>query len=86
MATSLGGERQRAYLGFYADDFPDFNRNKHQWSDYKTRVNNSKRWIEVSTSELSFFAGPKQPELLTVRYYQDYKSSNYRWSGWKEQL
>jgi hypothetical protein len=21
-----------------------------------------------------------------VRYYQDYKSSNYRWSGWKEQL
>lgn len=75
-----------AYLSYYADDFSDFSRNKGQWSDYKSRVNDGKRWIEVDTSNVSFFADLKQPELVTVRYYQDYRSSNYRWSGWKEQL
>lgn len=75
-----------AYLGFYADDFSDFRRNKRQWSDYKSRVNNGKRWIEVSASNLSFYADLKQPDLVTVRYYQDYASNNYRWHGWKEQL
>jgi len=75
----------KSYLGFYADDFSDFNRNKAQWSEYKGRVNNSKRWIEVSASKVSLFADLKNPELVTVRYYQDYKSNNYRWSGWKEQ-
>ena len=75
-----------AYLGFYARDFSDFIRNKSQWDEYKTRVNNSKRWITVETSNVSFFTDLKQPEIVTIRYYQDYKSSNYNWRGWKEQL
>ena len=29
---------------------------------------------------------PDSPELVTVRYYQDYNSNNYTWHGWKEQL
>jgi len=35
---------------------------------------------------VSYFADLKQPELVTVRYYQIYNSSNYKWRGWKEQL
>jgi len=35
---------------FYADDFTDFRRNKRQWSDYKSRVNNGKEWIEIDVS------------------------------------
>lgn len=61
-------------------------RNKTQWSDYKSRVNNGKNWIEVEASKISFYADLEQPELVTVRYYQNYKSSNYQWRGWKEQL
>lgn len=75
-----------AYLAFYAEDFYDFNRHKNQWSDYKSRVNNGKSWIKVETSKVSFYADLKQSELVTVRYYQDYQSSNYNWRGWKEQL
>lgn len=75
-----------AYLSFYAEDFSDFSRNRAQWADYKTRVNNGKRWIEVEASQFSFFADHNQPELVTVRFYQDYSSSNYQWRGWKEQL
>ena len=74
-----------AYLAFYADDFSDFSRNKRQWSDYKSRVNDGKRWIEVGASQVSLFADPRQPELVTLRYYQDYSSNNYSWRGWKEQ-
>lgn len=73
------------YLSYYASDFSDFSRNKQQWSDYKSRANNGKRWIEVEARQVSFYADLEQPELVTVRYYQDYKSSNYNWSGWKEQ-
>ena len=74
------------YLGFYAGDFSDFIRNKTQWDEYKTRVNNGKRWISVETSNVSFFTDLKQPDMVTIRYYQDYRSSNYNWRGWKEQL
>ena len=76
----------RTYLGFYANDFSDFRRNKQQWDEYKSRINNSKRWIEVDTSNASFFADLNEPNLVTVRFLQDYKSSNYNWQGWKEQL
>ena len=75
-----------AYLSWYAEDFSDFSRNKRQWSQYKSRVNDSKRWIDVQASQVSFFADLVHPELVTVRYYQDYESSNYTWRGWKEQL
>lgn len=59
-----------AYLGFYANDFSDFKSQKTQWDEYKTRVNNNKNWIRVSTSNVSFYADLKQPELVAVRYYQ----------------
>lgn len=75
-----------SYLAFYADDFSDFTRRKAQWDEYKARVNNSKDWITVGATNISFFADLENPKLVTVRYYQDYASSNYDWRGWKEQL
>lgn len=84
--TAWANKDNAAYLCWYADEFSDFSRNKRQWSDYKSRVNNSKRWIEVEASQVSIYADPVQPQLVTVRYYQQYSSNNYNWRGWKEQL
>ena len=65
-----------AFLSYYANDFNDFKRDKSQWDAYKSRVNNGKKWIQVEASKVSFYADLSNPELVTVRYYQDYKSSN----------
>lgn len=75
-----------AYLGFYADDFSDLQRDKSQWASYKTRVNNSKRNIQLAFSDMSMMLDPQQQDLVTVRYYQSYRSDNYNWAGWKEQV
>ena len=74
------------YLSYYADNFSDFSRNRSEWVSYKRRVNDGKSSIRVQVSNLSFLADPRRPELVTVRYYQQYRSSNYDWDGWKEQL
>jgi murein L,D-transpeptidase YafK len=75
-----------AYLSFYAADFSDLQRDKAQWSGYKTRVNNSKHNIQLEFSDMSMMLDPQQNELVTVRYYQSYRSDNYNWAGWKEQV
>jgi murein L,D-transpeptidase YafK len=74
------------YLAFYADDFSDLRRGKAAWSDYKRRVNDSKRSIRVEYTDLSMLQDPLHKDLVTVRYFQNYYSDNYNWSGWKEQL
>jgi len=75
-----------AYLAFYADDFSDLHRNKEQWSSYKSRVNNSKSQISLRFSETSMMTDPVRDNLVTVRYYQQYRSNDYSWSGWTEQV
>ena len=75
-----------AYLAWYAEDFSDLRRNKRQWAEYKTRVNSAKQHIHLELSDLSMLPDPQQGELVTVRYFQRYRSDNYNWAGWKEQL
>jgi murein L,D-transpeptidase YafK len=75
-----------AYLDFYASDFSDLSRNKAQWSSYKTRVNDAKRSIQLEFSDLSMMRDPQHEDLVTVRYFQRYRSDNYDWAGWKEQV
>lgn len=75
-----------AYLAFYADDFSDLARNKKAWSAYKSRVNSSKRFIDVDLADISMLVDPVHSDLVTVRFHQTYKSDNYNWRGWKEQL
>ncbi|MDP1931305.1 MAG: L,D-transpeptidase family protein [Gammaproteobacteria bacterium] len=75
------------YLSHYADDFHDLiNFDKAAWSRYKSRVNNAKSYIKVDISQASFIADPRDEALVTVRFYQNYQSSNHNWTGWKEQL
>lgn len=76
----------RRYLSWYAEDFSDLVRDVSQWSEYKTRVNDGKSFIELEFSDISFISDPQQPEIVVVRYYQTYQSSNYNWQGWKQQL
>lgn len=79
-------KNNKAYLSYYADSFSDLTQDKKQWSTYKSRVNDAKKFIEVETSNISFIADPRDPALVTARFYQAYDSSNYNWTGWKEQL
>jgi murein L,D-transpeptidase YafK len=74
------------YLSYYAEDFSDLSRNREQWASYKTRVNDNKRYIRVSISDVSMLAQPEYDDLVRVRYFQNYESDNYRWKGWKGQL
>lgn len=76
----------KGYLSHYAATFSDLHRDKEAWSEYKTMVNNAKSYINVTTSNVSFIADPRDQNLVSVRFYQDYRSSNHDWTGWKEQL
>lgn len=76
----------RRYLSWYAEDFNDLTRDLSQWSDYKQRVNAAKSFIDLEFSDISFISDPQQPDIVVVRYYQTYQSSNYIWRGWKQQL
>jgi murein L,D-transpeptidase YafK len=74
------------YLRHYAAEFTDMRRNLEAWQRYKRRVNGRKDWIKVELGKLSAIAHPEHPDLITVRYYQEYRSSNYNWHGWKQML
>lgn len=74
------------YLGFYAEDFSDQIRDKSGWADYKRRVNDSKRYIDVQLSDMSMLVDPVEQDLVTVRFWQSYASNNHSWQGWKEQI
>lgn len=75
-----------AYMAFYAEEFSDLEGDRQNWDRYKQQVNARKQWVELDFAELSMLADPLDPNLVTVRYRQDYRSSNYRWNGWKEQI
>ena len=74
------------YLSMYHDEFTDSRRNLTQWKRYKTRVNNSKQFIDVKLSELSVVAYPGEENLVAARFYQRYNSDNFSWKGWKQLL
>ena len=75
-----------AYLAHYHDEFTDTRRDLQAWKKYKTRVNKAKSYIRVELTELSVVVYPGEENLVTIRFYQDYKSSNFTWSGWKHML
>jgi murein L,D-transpeptidase YafK len=75
-----------AYLAFYADDFTDSKKDLAAWKRYKTRIHKNKSFIKVGVSELSLMDYPGEKDLVLARFHQRYESSNFRASGWKEQL
>jgi len=74
------------YLNYYANSFTNLDKDKTHWDKYKRRIHRNKKFIDVKISNLSIFDYPGEKNLISVRYYQAYNSSNYHWRGWKEQL
>jgi murein L,D-transpeptidase YafK len=74
------------YLAHYHADFSDSRRGLAEWSAYKRRVNRFKKSINVSLSQMSVVEYPGEENLVAVRFYQNYSSSNYQWRGWKQLL
>lgn len=74
------------YLANYHADFSDSRRDLAEWSAYKKGVNRYKKSINVSLSQMSVVVYPGEENLVVVRFYQDYSSSNYQWQGWKQLL
>ncbi len=67
-----------AYTRHYSRSFRSGKHDYQSWVGHKTRVNRSKRFIEVALSGLSIFAYPGESNLLVVNFEQDYHSNNYR--------
>ena len=74
------------YLAYYADDFTDLKKDLTAWKRYKRRIHRNKSHIKVGVSELSLVDYPGEKDMVLARFYQRYRSSNFRAAGWKEQL
>ena len=74
------------YLDFYSKTFNNLEKDWAAWVNYKKRVNGSKKFIKIETSDIGIYAYPEEKNILWVEYYQSYRSSNYRSDGWKRQL
>ena len=72
------------YLSLYHDEFTDSRQNLTEWKRYKTRVNNSKQFIDVKLSDMTIVDYPGEKNLLVARFYQSYSSNNFKWAGWKQ--
>lgn len=65
------------YAAFYSEDFQTENKNISDWIRHKTRVNASKKYIDIKLSELSILGYPGEDDLVVVTFSQDYRSSNF---------
>ena len=74
------------YLANYHLEFTDSRRNIKQWKSYKARINRLKSYMRISLSKMSVIAYPGEENLVAVRFYQHYESSNFNWRGWKHML
>ena len=74
------------YLAYYADDFTDLKKDLTVWKRNKRRIHKNTSHIKVGVSELSLVDYPGEKDMVLARFYQRYRSSNFRAAGWKEQL
>lgn len=75
-----------AYLSFYGPDFhTDDGMNKTQFAEYKRRVNQGKKHVQVQLKDLDLFTYPGEQNLVLAEFTQDYKSDNFAMSTRKEQ-
>lgn len=74
------------YLSYYSKSFNNLKQDWTAWSDYKKRVNGSKKFIDIGFSDVGIYAYPNEENLYWVEFYQSYRSSNYRSQGWKRQI
>jgi len=72
------------YNQHYSKTFSAGNKNYQQWTSHKQRVNQSKKFIQVKTDDLSILKHPKD-DVLVVTFRQYYKSNNYSSTSYKRQ-
>ncbi|WP_067862139.1 L,D-transpeptidase family protein [Neptuniibacter marinus] len=73
------------YIQNYATNYHDGKRDLKQFSNYKKRVNRSKKFIDVDVDNLSLYRYPDNPDLVVATFRQDYKSSNLQGKSIKRQ-
>lgn len=72
------------YIRHYSKSFKAGNTDFTQWVAHKTRVNQSKKFIEVKTDDLSILKHPVD-DVLVVTFRQHYRSNNYSSVSYKRQ-
>jgi murein L,D-transpeptidase YafK len=76
-----------AYLAFYGGDFTAEGMGRQEFAAHKRRVNAAKKFIEVELSEISLYRYPgTETPLMLAEFTMDYRSSNYRFRGRKQQF
>jgi len=78
---SLDSDR---YIQHYSKTFSAGNKNYEQWTSHKKRVNQSKKFIQVKTDDLSILKHPID-DVLVVTFRQNYQSNNYSSVSYKRQ-
>lgn len=76
----------RAYLQHYSEDYYGLGMDYATWFEHKSRVNPSKRYIDVDLSDTSMYLYPGETDLLVVTFTQDYDSDNFRRTFRKRQF
>ena len=72
------------YIQHYSKTFKAGNADFSRWSSHKKRVNQSKKYIQVKTDDLSILKHPKD-DLVVITFRQHYKSNNYSSVSYKRQ-
>jgi PPM family protein phosphatase len=62
------------YGAFYAEDFFSSGMDRQRWLANKERVNSRKEWIEIDISDIGI---EKENGTVTIKFIQNYRSSNY---------
>jgi len=73
------------YLGFYSKNFDNFKKDYKAWKKHKNRIIKQTKQIFVGISDLSIFRYPGEKDLLSVNFYQHYKSNTFKSHGYKQQ-
>ncbi len=75
------------YLAYYAKDFiSEDGMNLAQFTVFKRRVNDGKKYIKVALTEVEAYRYPGESNLVMVRFKQDYRSDNLSRVSRKQQL
>ncbi len=74
------GRDTARYLSFYSRDFVSSDgKNYQKFKEYKSRVNQSKKFIQVQIDPKSFLLSQKDGgRIAVVRMNQDYRSDNFK--------
>ena len=72
------------YLNHYSAEFKTESHNINTWSNYKRRVNSSKKFINVQVDEPIIYGYPGEKDMVQVKFVQHYSSDNYRGKALKQ--